>query len=91
MGDGLAAIVRSRVSALSTVRTVRMYELYSTVVQSSAANLVSCPNSGGREHNGHDLREPPVGWSHATNVIVALLGKWPTAWHCADQVLAALG
>jgi hypothetical protein len=37
MGDGLAAIVRSKVSALSTVRTVRMYELYSTVVQSSAA------------------------------------------------------
>jgi hypothetical protein len=55
MGDGLAAIVRSRVSALSTVRTVRMYELYSTVVPSSAANLISCPNSGGREHNGRRI------------------------------------
>jgi len=30
MGDGPAAIVRSRVSALSTVRTVRICELYST-------------------------------------------------------------
>ena len=37
-----------------------------------------------------DLRDPPFGWSHAANLIVALPGKWTTAWHCADEVLAAL-
>lgn len=37
-----------------------------------------------------DLRDPPAGWSHVANLIVALPGKWTTAWHCADQVLTAL-
>jgi glycine/D-amino acid oxidase-like deaminating enzyme len=37
-----------------------------------------------------DLRYPPEGWSHVANLIVALPGKWTTAWHCADQVLTAL-
>lgn len=37
-----------------------------------------------------DLRDPPPGWSRATNLIVALPGKWTTAWHCADRVVDAL-
>ena len=38
-----------------------------------------------------DLRDPPTGWSPTANLIVALPGKWTTAWHCADQVIDALG
>jgi glycine/D-amino acid oxidase-like deaminating enzyme len=34
-----------------------------------------------------DLRDPPPGWSRAANLIVALPGKWTTAWHCAEQVI----
>lgn len=37
-----------------------------------------------------DLRDPPTGWSRTTNLIVALPGKWTTAWHCADRVVDAL-
>ncbi|MFY1700707.1 FAD-dependent oxidoreductase [Micromonospora sp. WMMA1923] len=38
-----------------------------------------------------DLRRPPAGWTPTGNLIVALPGKWTTAWHCADQVVGALG
>ncbi|GGJ92261.1 hypothetical protein GCM10010123_22590 [Pilimelia anulata] len=37
-----------------------------------------------------DLRGPLAGWSPAANLIVALPGKWTTAWHCADQVIDAI-
>jgi glycine/D-amino acid oxidase-like deaminating enzyme len=37
-----------------------------------------------------DLRQPPAGWTPSGNLIVALPGKWTTAWHCADQVVDAL-
>jgi len=37
-----------------------------------------------------DLRDPPAGWSPAKNLIIALPGKWTTAWHCADQVVDAI-
>ncbi|GLI03648.1 FAD-dependent oxidoreductase [Phytohabitans aurantiacus] len=37
-----------------------------------------------------DLRDPPAGWSPAANLVVALPGKWTTAWHCADRVVDAL-
>ncbi|WP_322769439.1 FAD-dependent oxidoreductase [Frankia sp. Cr1] len=38
-----------------------------------------------------DLRDPPTGWSKAANLIIALPGKWTTAWYCAEQVINALG
>jgi hypothetical protein len=34
-----------------------------------------------------DLRDPPTGWSPVRNLIVALPGKWTTAWQCADQLV----
>ncbi|MFF3870013.1 hypothetical protein [Micromonospora sp. NPDC001898] len=37
-----------------------------------------------------DLRQPPEGWTPTRNLLVALPGKWTTAWHCADQVVDAL-
>lgn len=37
-----------------------------------------------------DLRQPPEGWTPTGNLLVALPGKWTTAWHCADQVIDAL-
>ncbi|WP_433827734.1 FAD-dependent oxidoreductase [Actinoplanes sp. CA-015351] len=37
-----------------------------------------------------DLRDPPTGWIRTNNLIVALPGKWTTAWQCADQVVEAL-
>ncbi|MGW0503805.1 MULTISPECIES: NAD(P)/FAD-dependent oxidoreductase [Micromonospora] len=37
-----------------------------------------------------DLRRPPDGWTPTGNLLVALPGKWTTAWHCADQVVDAL-
>ncbi|MFY1698314.1 FAD-dependent oxidoreductase [Solwaraspora sp. WMMA2101] len=37
-----------------------------------------------------DFRKPPTGWTPAANLLVALPGKWTTAWHCADQVVDAL-
>lgn len=38
-----------------------------------------------------DLRDPPAGWRRTANLIVAVPGKWTTAWHCADEVIDALG
>lgn len=37
-----------------------------------------------------DLRRPPEGWTPTRNLLVALPGKWTTAWRCADQVIDAL-
>ncbi|WKU04472.1 FAD-binding oxidoreductase [Micromonospora sp. HUAS LYJ1] len=37
-----------------------------------------------------DLRQPPDGWTPTGNLLVALPGKWTTAWHCADRVVDAL-
>jgi hypothetical protein len=37
-----------------------------------------------------DLRTPPRGWTRSDNVMIALPGKWTTAWHCADRVVEAL-
>ncbi|WSZ92711.1 FAD-binding oxidoreductase [Micromonospora sp. NBC_00858] len=37
-----------------------------------------------------DLRDPPAGWSRAPNLVVAVPGKWTTAWHCAERVVNAL-
>lgn len=37
-----------------------------------------------------DLGQPPDGWAPTGNLVVALPGKWTTAWHCADQVVNAL-
>ncbi|MBT8228173.1 MAG: FAD-binding oxidoreductase [Dactylosporangium sp.] len=37
-----------------------------------------------------DLRRPPDGWSRANNLLIALPGKWVTAWHCADRVVDLL-
>ncbi|GAA1821097.1 FAD-dependent oxidoreductase [Planosporangium flavigriseum] len=37
-----------------------------------------------------DLRDPPPGWTPTANLVVALPGKWSTAWHCADQVVDAI-
>lgn len=36
------------------------------------------------------LRDPPPGWTPTANLVVALPGKWTTAWHCADQVVDAI-
>jgi len=33
-----------------------------------------------------DLRTPPPGWSPTANLVIAMPGKWTTAWHCADHV-----
>ncbi len=38
-----------------------------------------------------DLRDPPTGWSRAANLVLALPGKWTTAWHCAERVVDTLG
>lgn len=38
-----------------------------------------------------DLRDPPPGWSRAANLLVALPGKWTTAWNCAERVVDVLG
>ncbi|RKN46182.1 NAD(P)/FAD-dependent oxidoreductase [Micromonospora endolithica] len=37
-----------------------------------------------------DLRDPPAGWSRALNLLVAVPGKWTTAWHCAERVVSSL-
>ncbi|WP_405103074.1 FAD-dependent oxidoreductase [Micromonospora sp. NBC_01412] len=37
-----------------------------------------------------DLRDPPTGWSRVPNLVVAVPGKWTTAWHCAERVGNAL-
>ncbi|GAA2514403.1 FAD-dependent oxidoreductase [Pilimelia columellifera] len=38
-----------------------------------------------------DLRDPPPGWTPTANLMVALPGKWTTAWQCADKVVEAIG
>lgn len=37
-----------------------------------------------------DLGVPPAGWSRVLNLLVAVPGKWTTAWHCADRVVSSL-
>ncbi|MET7950006.1 FAD-dependent oxidoreductase [Micromonospora sp. NPDC005324] len=37
-----------------------------------------------------DLRSPPAGWSRALNLLVAVPGKWTTAWYCAERVVSFL-
>ncbi|MFI6161436.1 FAD-dependent oxidoreductase [Micromonospora haikouensis] len=37
-----------------------------------------------------DLRDPPAGWTRVLNLLVAVPGKWTTAWHCAERVVSSL-
>ncbi|WP_176733740.1 hypothetical protein [Micromonospora peucetia] len=32
----------------------------------------------------------PGDWSRVLNLVVAVPGKWTTAWHCGDRVVNAL-